>query len=155
MTLGLRRALLVVAASVLAFGYERAFQAGDVEQGLIKLDKEWGAAQGKGDEAALARILASDFVGSSAEGLADKAKTIADAKAGTGRAAQTTSTYDDYVVRLVGTDTAVMTHRATTKTQKEGKAVEEQSRSLHVFVKRDGRWQAVASQAIPIAKSSM
>lgn len=47
-------------------------------------------------------------------------------------------------------DTAVMTHRTTITGKRDGKDFTEMRRSMHVWVKRDGRWQVVATQATPI-----
>ena len=148
-------ARVVIAASALTFGAEPvAAQTSNVEQELIKLDKEWGEAGGKADTAVLARIIADDFIGSSPEGIADKAKSIADAKAEAAKVTSSTYSSDDYVVRLFGNDMAVMTHRATVKGQEKGKAVLDQHRSLHVWMRRQGRWQVVASQEVPITSPS-
>lgn len=43
-----------------------------------------------------------------------------------------------------------MTHRTTITGKRDGKDFTEMRRSMHVWVKRDGRWQVVATQATPI-----
>ena len=120
------------------------------EQELISLDKAWGEAGLKGDSAVLERILADDFIGNSPIGVATKAQNIAEAKTNAADITNATYVADEYTVRFLDPNTAVMTHRAVEKGMNKGKEYNDQHRSMHVWVKRDGRWQVVASQASPI-----
>jgi hypothetical protein len=120
------------------------------EQELISLDKSWGEAGLKGDSAVLERILADDFIGNSPIGVATKAQNIAEAKTNAPNITNATYVADEYTVRFLDPNTAVMTHRATEKGLNKGKEYTDQHRSMHVWVKRDGRWQVLASQATPI-----
>jgi hypothetical protein len=120
------------------------------EQELIAIDKQWGDAGLKGDSAVLERILADDFIGNSPTGVATKAQNIAEAKTNAPNITNATYVADEYTVRFLDPNTAVMTHRATEKGLNKGKEYNDQHRSIHVWVKRDGRWQVVASQATPI-----
>ena len=124
------------------------------EQELITLDKSWGDAGLKGDTAVLERLLADDFIGNSPTGVATKAQNIAEAKTNAPNITNATYVADEYTVRLLDANTAVMTHRATEKGLNKGKEYTDQHRSMHVWVKRDGRWQVVASQATPIPQTS-
>ena len=120
------------------------------EQELIKLDKEWGEAGSQGNTAVLERILADDFMGVSPTGVATKAQNIAEAKSNAPDITNATYVADEYVVRFLNPNTAVMTHSAVGKGLNKGKEFTDKHRSMHVWVKRDGRWQVVASQATPI-----
>ena len=122
----------------------------NAEQELISLDKSWGEAGLKGDSAVLERILADDFIGNSPIGVATKAQNIAEAKTNAPNITNATYVADEYTVRFLDPNTAVMTHRAVEKGLNKGKEYNDQHRSMHVWVKRDGRWQVVASQATPI-----
>jgi hypothetical protein len=122
----------------------------NAEQELISLDKSWGEAGLKGDSAVLERILADDFIGNSPTGVATKAQNIAEAKTNAPNITNATYVADEYTVRFLDPNTAVMTHRAVEKGLNKGKEYNDQHRSMHVWVKRDGRWQVVASQATPI-----
>ncbi|HEV2828508.1 MAG TPA: DUF4440 domain-containing protein [Pyrinomonadaceae bacterium] len=122
----------------------------NAEQELIALDKSWGDAGLKGDSAVLESILADDFIGNSPIGVATKAQNIAEAKTNAANITNATYVADEYTVRFLDPNTAVMTHRATEKGLNKGKEYNDQHRSMHVWVKRDGRWQVVASQATPI-----
>jgi hypothetical protein len=124
------------------------------EQELISLDKEWGEAGLRGDAAVLERILADDFMGATPTAVATKAQNIAEAKTNAPDITNATYTADEYTVRFLDKDTAVMTHRAVEKGLNKGKEYTDQHRSIHVWVKRNGRWQVVASQATPIPQQS-
>jgi len=120
------------------------------EQELIAIDKQWGDAGLKGDSAVLENILADDFIGNSPTGVATKAQNIAEAKTNAANITNATYVADEYTVRFLDPNTAVMTHRAVEKGLNKGKEYSDQHLSMHVWVKRDGRWQVVASQATPI-----
>lgn len=122
----------------------------NAEQELIAIDKQWGDAGLKGDSAVLERILADDFIGNSPTGVATKAQNIAEAKTNAPNITNATYVADEYTVRFLDPNTAVMTHRAVEKGLNKGKEYSDQHLSMHVWVKRDGRWQVVASQATPI-----
>jgi hypothetical protein len=124
------------------------------EQELISLDKEWGEAGLRGDSAVLERILADDFIGNSPTGVATKAQNIAEAKTNAPDITNATYVADDYTIRFLDPNTAVMTHSALEKGLNKGKEYSEQHRSMHVWVKRGGRWQVVASQATPVPQKS-
>lgn len=129
---------------------EKVATTPNAEQELITLDKSWGDAGLKGDSAVLERILADDFIGNSPTGVATKAQNIAEAKTNAPNITNATYVADEYTVRFLDPNTAVMTHRAVEKGLNKGKEYSDQHQSMHVWVKRDGRWQVVASQATPI-----
>jgi hypothetical protein len=129
---------------------EKVATTPSAEQELITLDKSWGEAGLKGDSAVLETILADDFIGNSPTGVATKAQNIAEAKTNAADITNATYVADEYTVRFLDPNTAVMTHRAVEKGLNKGKEYNDQHRSMHVWVKRDGRWQVVASQATPI-----
>jgi hypothetical protein len=104
------------------------------EQELISLDKSWGEAGLKGDSAVLERILADDFIGNSPIGVATKAQNIAEAKTNAPNITNATYVADEYTVRFLDPNTAVMTHRATEKGLNKGKEYTDQHRSMHVWV---------------------
>ena len=126
---------------------EKASPAG-IERELTALDQEWTQAGVKGDASILERVLADDYSAANALGKSiTKAEAIADLKSGATKL--DTNTADNYNVRVFG-DTAVMTHDGVRTGRREGKAFTERYRSLHVFVRRGGRWQAVASQGMTL-----
>jgi len=144
-------AVITMATSALALGQttdKKAARSSNVEQELIKLDKEWTEANVRGDTATLDRIFADDYTVTNVQGeVLTKAQAIANLKSGVNKTES--STPDNYTLRVYG-DTAVMTHRSTTKGQYKGQDASGQHRSIHVFVKRGGRWQVVANQSTRI-----
>jgi ketosteroid isomerase-like protein len=123
----------------------------DVQQTLISLDKEWGNSGT--DTAKLNKIYGDNLIAVGTKGEAqDKKEIIADNVA-TGTGVQNASyVADEYKFEMLSPDVVVMTHRGTTKGMKDGKEVTESHRSLHVFQKKDGRWQVVANAQVPIEK---
>jgi len=122
----------------------------DVQQTLISLDKQWGEAGG--DTAKLDKIIGDNLLAISSKGEAqDKQQMIADNKATAG-VQNASYTPDEYKFEMLSPDVVVMTHRGTTKGMQNSKEVTESHRSLHVFQKRDGRWQVVANAQLPIGQ---
>ena len=115
-----------------------AFAAQDAKEDLIKLDKEWGAANLKADKNALGSFYAEDMIGVSPEGVATKAMLLDVTPSN-----ETTYVSGEYEVKMLGNETAVMVHR--------GGSGENSYRSLHVWAKRGGKWQVVATATIPMA----
>lgn len=140
-----------IAAPTLSQTASKQADHAKAEQELIQLDKAWADANQRGDATALGRILADDYISVEQNGgIAGKAQDIANIAAANDG---TSAAYDEYVVHFFG-DTAVMTHRTTITGKRDGKDVHEMRRSMHVWVKRDGRWQAAATQATPIVDAA-
>jgi hypothetical protein len=127
---------------------EKVAMSATGEKELTQLDREWSQAGVRGDVSILERLLADDYSGTSPLGKAiTKAEAIAELKSGANKLESNDT--DNYSVRVFG-DTAVMTHDGVRKGQREGQPFTERYRSLHVFVKRAGRWQVVASQGMTL-----
>jgi hypothetical protein len=104
---------------------------------LIAKDRAWGAAGIKGDTDAVAKLLADNVVSVTEDGVRDKQGEIADAKP---EPAGTRYEPTDYKVTFLNSDTAVMTH---------GTKGEDAHYSLHVWSRKGGQWQVVASSTTP------
>jgi ketosteroid isomerase-like protein len=119
-----------------------AQQRGAVEQDIMKLERLWNDVAGiKKDHAALEQILADDFSYTHSKGdMANKSQEIADTLA----SQWTSSKTDDMKVRVFG-DVAIVTGRQTLEGTSKG-YVSGPRRFTDVFVKRNGKWQAVAGQ---------
>ena len=112
--------------------------------------KEQANAQQKNDTAALERIWADDFTFTNSSGeVQTKAQRLAEIKSG--ELKFESISIDDVQVRVYG-DTAVVTGRGTVKGQRRGQDLTGQSRSTSVSVKKQGRWQVVATQITRIAQ---
>src|SRR5688500_16374910 len=114
------------------------------QQTLIKIKHDWAAALQKADEATIDRLTTPDWVFTNPDGvLISKAESIAAIKAGTIKF--TSWKIDDIAVQRHG-DTAVVLALQTQQVTLGGREITGQFRSTDTFVKRDGRWQCVASQ---------
>ena len=120
------------------------------EQELLQIEKDWCAAAIKKDAGALGRILADDYTGVSSRGIVlTKAQELADV---TDKESTVTVCSDSFVnVRVYG-DAAVVTGLGTrTGSYKGVPYTGRQSVWTDTFIKKDGRWQCVASQATLVA----
>jgi ketosteroid isomerase-like protein len=116
-----------------------------VEQTLMQMERDWGAAEIKKDYAAVERILADDWVGIDYSGnIVPKEQAIADLRSGTSTLAS--EVLGPMTVRVFG-NTAVVTGSDAEKSTDRGKDSSGNYVWTDVFVFRNGRWQAVASQS--------
>ena len=143
-------AVVVALAAGVLLSIQVAAQTTNVEQTLLQLEREWEQANTKNDMAALERILASEFVSTDSDGrLMTRAEVFARRKSGEVKI--TAFTQDDYKFHVIG-DTAIVTGRSTVKGIRDGKDWSGQERWTDVFVRRNGRWQAVATHASRIVR---
>jgi len=110
----------------------------------MKVETEWGDAMTKRDIAALDRILGDDHSVITKDGsILTKAQEIENYKS----EASSNELFDlePMKVRVFG-DTAVVTGGHREKSYNFGKDTSGHYRWTDIFVKRSGRWQAVASE---------
>jgi ketosteroid isomerase-like protein len=118
-------------------------RADDVEQTIIELEKAWSAAFLAHDTAAIARILADDFVGIDGRGvMSTKAQELEEAKASDPESQLLGETLDEFKARSYG-NTALLTARNTARFRVKGEERTIRYRRTTIWVKRDGRWQCV------------
>jgi len=138
----MKRTIFVVGFLLLAATFAFGQNQRATELKLIQMDKDWTAAELKGDKKAIDMYIADDFWGTTPEGsLQNKTQYLADIKA-----TSDTDVADQYVVRFFGPDVAVMTHRGTVKGEKPL-----QYCSTHVWVNRGGKWMIVAHHSSDIS----
>jgi ketosteroid isomerase-like protein len=119
------------------------------EKEIRALEQLWNDARAKADVATLDRILAEEWTVTHANGTTDtKARYLADLKSGA-RKFSGAVTEKDVVVRFYGSagDTAIVTGSSDSTVSLNGQA---QGGALHftrVFVKCDGVWKMVVTQA--------
>jgi len=143
-------AVIVGLAAGVILSIEVAAQTANVEQTLLQLERDWEQANVRNDTAALERILAPEFVSTDSDGrLTTRAEGFARRKSG--EVKFTAFTQDDYKMQVIG-DTAIVTGRSTIKGIRDGKDLSGQERWTDVFVRRNGRWQAVATHSSRIAR---
>ena len=122
-----------------------------VQNELIKLENDWNNALVKRDVAALSRILADDwtFIDPLDGTIWTKAQVLASIKSG--EDVYTSAVGDEWKVRVYG-DAAVVFSRQTVKGQYKGKDVSGQYHYADTWIKKDGRWQCVATAGAKITK---
>ena len=121
-----------------------------VEKTVVQMERDWGEAIAKNDAARFEKFVADDWVSIDHYGKSStKAEVLADIKSG----AATTQSYEigPVKVRVFG-NTAVAVGSDTEKSSYKGKDTSGKYIWTDVWVMRDGRWQAVASQITAIAK---
>ena len=129
--------MMVLALAIVAVIAVAAHHEGEE---LIALDKEWGAAaQGQAAVDAIEKIIADDVVAISGTGVGSKANMIEDAQSDDAPVGPYVA--DQYSVKMLADDIAVMTHHAGDP---------DPHWSMHVWQKKDGNWQVVASATVPV-----
>jgi ketosteroid isomerase-like protein len=151
--------LLIILASSLALGQARGKRASrgsrasntvtNAGQALKDLEREWNEAFKERNAQALNRILANDFIFTDDDGkVYNKSQYIA---AVTQVIKVESYDIDDITTQVYG-DTGIVAGRWTGKLTVDGKAASGAFRFTDTFVKRQGRWQVVASQDTRIPK---
>lgn len=133
----MKRTFALVGTLLIMFA---ANAAADDKEALIALDKQWGEAVGKGDKTAAAKFIADSSVSVDDKGMKNKQQQIADI-----RPAPAGEKYEavDYKVTFINPDTAIMTH-STKGTDAHY--------SLHVWSRKGGTWQVIATSTTPAAR---
>ncbi|MFZ1100434.1 MAG: nuclear transport factor 2 family protein [Steroidobacteraceae bacterium] len=146
--------LLCAMAVALALGQtsgdrEKAQDAGkgNLVGTFTKIENDWWEADKAKDEKALGRILADDWSYLGPQGTMTKAQELAEVKKRDENIASLTLT--DMKVRVYG-DVAIVTFREQENSTKNNTDSSGQFLYTDVFVKRQGRWQAVNSQGTPL-----
>jgi uncharacterized protein (TIGR02246 family) len=137
--------LELMAACAIAWSSPAAAAARDTdaEQQVLRVDREWVDAEVRGDAAALRRILDDDFIAVYGSGkVVDKETFIANV-IGDGTDRIESQEYGDYTVRVAG-DTAVVVETGTVRGTSGGKPYVSKLRLTVTYVRRDGRWVALA-----------
>lgn len=142
----------IVAYSVLGLfmflGATAAQQKSADEAALKAIEEKWDAANLKGDASALETILADGFITTNTEGkVQTKAETLARVKSG--EVKYQSAKADDFHFYVYG-DAAVVSGRWKGKFVEKGKTVDATERFTDFFIRQNGQWRCVASQASAI-----
>jgi uncharacterized protein (TIGR02246 family) len=139
--------LLVAVAALAAMAQNRS----PVDE-LVQLQQRLMRAWIDGDRAYVESVLASDWTTTDVSGQVLTRATVLrevfesrDRRIESGR-------IDDVKVRMLGDEAAVVTGRTAAVGTYKGQRGNMTLRFTDVFVRRDGRWQAVASQGTVIAQ---
>jgi ketosteroid isomerase-like protein len=119
---------------------------------IKELESRWEASLLSHDSAAIEKIVADDFIGTSSSGkTGDKNTLLAEAKRDTN--AYSSAVSSEMTVRMFSPSVAVVTGVAkeTGKT-KTGKTFTHSYRFTDTWVERNGEWQCVAAHAMALPK---
>ena len=137
----MKRTLVLIGASSLFLGvlFTASAVASDTDD-LIALDKKWGESGIKGDISVSEKLLSEQVVSVTPNGVRGKKGELADNQPPPG-----VTKYEptDYKVTFLNPDTAIMTHAT-----KGGDA----HYSLHVWSRKNGNWQIVATSVTAASK---
>jgi hypothetical protein len=112
---------------------------------LIELERQWDAAFHTQDAAFIESVLAEEFIATYGDGTrGDKTKELALARDFNQQV--DSRRLDDFIVKVYR-DTAIVWFTQYLVGPVNGKPTEVQYQYMDVWVIRDGRWQAVASQS--------
>jgi ketosteroid isomerase-like protein len=115
---------------------------------FTKIENDWWEADKTKDAKALGQLLAGDWIHLGYEGVMTKAQWLADVKKIDENIATVTLT--DMKVRVYG-DVAIVTFREHENSMENNTDSSGDYLYTDVFVKRQGRWQAVNSQGTLLA----
>ena len=119
-----------------------------VKDTLVQIEHQWGDALVKRDVEAFGRWIADDWILTWSDGSrVTKAMALTDLKEGALNVESLQ--FDDVSVRVYG-DTAIVIGLITEKSKFRDGDTSGKRRFTDVFVKRDGRWQVVASHECDI-----
>ena len=123
------------------------------EQEVRKLEREWLDAYEQHDMPAMDRILADDFkLTQSGGGIQTKADILAQLKATHDPARREPKLSTGDVQSRVEGDTVTLTGRFIQRMERDGQTRMMEARYTDTYVRRQGRWQVVASQLTPIPR---
>jgi ketosteroid isomerase-like protein len=128
----------------------RADAAGPAAREVLEIKRQYDEAQLRNDSAWFERMFAEDYVMVLPDSSTlTKARAVAELRSR--EITWKSATGEDMQVRVYG-DTAVVTGRFLGKGLYKGKPLDEHQRFTSVWVKRDGRWQAITEHATDMPK---
>ena len=149
----MKQCILTIIMVIIASSFATA-QSNLVEQDIKKLDREWMVdAYLKNDAAILERVLADDFTLTFRDGkIYNKQREVDSLKSAQPVPATVNYDIDELKVRVYG-NSAVSTGRFIIKFKdKDQQDVTRYARFTNTYVKRESRWQVVASQLTAVAQ---
>jgi ketosteroid isomerase-like protein len=142
--------VMTISLSVFGAAKDKPGKQGGAEQAVMSIEKEMLDALLKGDASANERYLADTYIFTGPDGeMSSKAQSVADLKSGDLKFQS--ATFDDAKVSVYG-DTAIVTYGSIDKGTYKGKDISGKTRWTDVFVKKNGKWQIVASHGSRIGQ---
>lgn len=116
------------------------------EEEVRRLERQWLDAYEQNDSEAMDRIVADDFTITFPNGaMQTKPQLMAMIKAPRRTSGPRTRFHTEDVGSRAYGDTVILIGRVVSEYERDGKPVKEQSRYTDTYVRRNGRWQVVAS----------
>lgn len=144
----MRNVLAIAMLCLLSLSVATAQSAAGVENQIKKLEQDWAQATVKSGAAAVDQYEADDIIGTDPSGrVTDKTQDKTDLSSGDLKLQSIE--LSDLKVRVYG-DTAVATGNSAGTGTYKGQDISGKYRFTDTWVKRNGKWQAVASQATKI-----
>ena len=126
-------------------------RASDARRQVLKLEQDWVTAEDKRDEAALRRILDDKFLASFGPNQPyDKETFIKQELSGSVDPTESQTLSDQRVI--LDRDTAVVIGTGTERGTRNGAAYEEVYRYTVTYIRRNGRWLALAEHLVEVPK---
>jgi len=121
-------------------------QAQDAASDVRQLERRWLDAYERLDDKAMDGIVADDFTITFPDGtMQNKAQVIASLKPQTGPSRTTSKFQTEEVQARVYGDTVILTGVVISEYSHDGKSSKSAMRYTDTYVKRNGKWQVVAS----------
>ena len=120
----------------------------DEENRILDLDREWNEAYPRLDCAALDRIIADDWVCIDGNGLVITKSELLNRVASSAGFLDSYK-FDEIALRIFG-EVAIITGRLSGQIQESDGIHDINQRYMRVYVKRNERWQAVATQVTKV-----
>ena len=137
---------LRIAACLALSGLLALAAAADPRSTVEKAERDWAAAVVKSDTAALEKLLAADLVYTHSGGNRDTRTSFIETVR-TGKLKYERVDHQKIEVQMIKGDVGFVATRAEIRVVSGGKPVDMTVSLLHVWVKRQGRWQLVAHQS--------
>jgi uncharacterized protein (TIGR02246 family) len=142
--------LILVVALPFTVGQSSALQlpqTDKAEQEVRKLERAWLDAYEQHDVKAMDAIVADDFTITFPDGSMQTKAQVVDSIKAPRKPGSPPLTFhtEDVQARVYGDTVVILIGRVVTEYVRDGKAVKEQNRYTDTYLKREGRWQVVAS----------
>ncbi len=142
---------LVCASLGPSYGQANKPPASSAADEVKQLERDWTDAMKSRDPDKLGQILADDWTGLFTDGTKSTRKQyLADVKSGASKL--DSFEFGPMDVKLIGTMVAVVQGSDTEKSSLKGKDTSGKWVWMDVFVKRNGKWQAVRSQSAKVVQ---
>lgn len=124
----------------------------NAEQEVRKLERAWLDAYEKNDAEAMSKIVADDFTITFPNGSIETKPQILDSLKPSRGSSPPPKFHTEEVQACVYGDTVILIGRVITEWQQNGQPMKRENRYTDTYIKRNGRWQVVASHLSNVPK---